>query len=383
MSAPDVARVEVHRPQHEQPRPRARVVRVRRRVRVRRGVERGRPQARVVREHRGLVLPPVLQAPPEVVEPRQVRDEVDGDRQQHERDEQAQALLTHRARERPSERDVVTAPARRLPRERQDERGEDRHRARPFDRERAPERDAGREPPRSPERERDRRSGARGDDPLEVAQRLRAIVGFRLGLRWRSTVDPSPVQQQEQEPGEHPELQVDVEQRRARQHDVEALDRHEEPCDERPQRAAEQQLREDRHHRDDQRAGHGRGEAPAERRDAEQLLAHPDRPLAERRMDPRADVPLVVAPVVLVVAVDLADRVGAADQDAAGLRVVVLVEEQLGRTREMREPQDPRDRRHREDGDHRPVQPLQHRGHRVRLQAPASVGRDPRWIRNG
>ena len=233
MSAADVARVEVHRPQHEQPRPRARVVRMRRRVRVRRDVERRRPQALVVREHRGLVLPPVLQAPPEVVEPRQVDDEVDGHRQHHERDDQAEALLSDRARERPSERDVLTAPARRLPRERQDERGEDGHRARPLDRERAAERDAGREPPRTPQRERDRRSGAGGEDLLQIAHRFRFLgSGFRIGRR--SSIDPSPVQQQEQEAGEHPELQVDVEQRRSRQHHVEALDRHEEPRDERP-----------------------------------------------------------------------------------------------------------------------------------------------------
>ena len=49
----------------------------------------------------------------------------------------------------------------------------------------------------------------------------------------------------------------------------------------------------------------------------------------------------------------------------------------------MREPDDAGDRRHREDGDHRPVQPLQERGHRVRLQAPASFGRDRGWIPNG
>src|SRR4029078_10467385 len=47
----------------------------------------------------------------------------------------------------------------------------------PRDEEGAAERDPAREPPRPPEREGNGGSGAGGNDPLGVAQRLRAIVG--------------------------------------------------------------------------------------------------------------------------------------------------------------------------------------------------------------
>ena len=119
-----------------------------------------------------------------------------------------------------------------------------------------------------------------------------------------------------------------------------------------------------------------RREPPPERRHAEDLLAHADRPLAERRMDPRADVPLVFPPVALVVAVDPAHLVGTADEDAPGLRVVVLVEEELGRTREVREAERPAIAVTARIAITGRFNRCSSRGHRVRLQATGPTGRD-------
>ena len=231
MSRAEVARVEVDRSQHEQPRPRARVVRVRRRVRVGRDVERRRlagsggtrawPSGSPTRPSGS------IRSGGTTAGTRSCRRR-SGDQQ--ERDDEAEALLADRPRERASERGVAPMAPRSSPTTHgQDQRAATmRHASRPLHGERGAERDAGGEAPRSPEREGDRRARADDHHQLQlrgVARRAERRIGLRLGFRRRAPVDPSPVQQEEQEPSDHPELQVDVEQRRSRQHDVEVLDR--------------------------------------------------------------------------------------------------------------------------------------------------------------
>ena len=70
----------------------------------------------------------------------------------------------------------------------------------------------------------------------------------------------------------------------------------------------EQQLGHERREHGDADAGERRREPPSERAHAEQLDAEPDRQLAERRMHPRAHVPLVLEPVRLVAGLDQAAR---------------------------------------------------------------------------
>ena len=193
------------------------------------------------------------------------------------------------------------------------------------------------------------------------------LAGFlrrREGSRGAS-VDPAPVEQQQQEPQRHPERQVDVEQRDPRLHDVEALDRDQQAGDERPHRLAEQQLRHQRGEDRDADAGERRGEPPPERAHAERPDAEPDRELAERGVHPGADVPLVVEPVPLVARVDpalLGHAVG--DLDAPGLGVVDLVEHELLRVVDRREPDHAGDRGDGEHGHHRSVQALRQARHR-------------------
>jgi len=154
---------------------------------------------------------------------------------------------------------------------------------------------------------------------------------------------------------------MDVEQRLARQDHAQVLEGKEEPGKERPERAAEQELRDQGETGDRKCAGDRRPDPPSEGVHPERLDSERDRPLAERRMDERADIPFLFAERALVPRLDLAHPIGAADEDARGLRVVVLVEDQRRRVGQAQHPDERGDRGDREDRDPRPVQALEGR----------------------
>jgi hypothetical protein len=143
---------------------------------------------------------------------------------------------------------------------------------------------------------------------------------------------------------------VHVEQSRPRQGQVHAVDRDEDPADRRPHDPAEHEPRQDRAQKHHERAGHGRRRSPAERVEPEDLLAERDLPLAQVGMDVRSDVPSLLSEQLLGV-VQPACLVALAQQDAARLRVVELVEHELLGLGEVNEPQDRRERRHGDDHD--------------------------------
>jgi hypothetical protein len=118
---------------------------------------------------------------------------------------------------------------------------------------------------------------------------------------------------------------MDVEECGARHRDVHPVDRDEAAADGGPHHVPEEQPREDRAEEHDERAREGRGEPPAPRPHPEELLAEPDLPFPEVGVDVGADVPPLL-PEQLLGVVEAARLVALADQDAAGLRVVELVE---------------------------------------------------------
>ena len=201
-----------------------------------------------------------------------------------------------------------------------------------------------------------------------------ARVDLRLGGQRRPPVDPAPVQHQEQEAGRDPEADEAVQEPGSRQHEAQSLDRHQQSGDRRPQRAAEQQIGEQRdpHHRE--RADGRGGDAPAEGLVAERVLAQADHPLAERGVRPRADVPLVVTPEPLGRAVDVALGVRAADQDAAGLGVVDLVEDTVRRGGEVPEAEGAGQQTDGEDRHDGTVEEVRESGHRLRVSVATRSG---------
>ena len=289
-------------------------------------------------------------APSEVMEPGDPRDHVDRDRREQQREHDPERLARHRPAEGAQPRAVAAMPPGGLPHVGEHDDREQREGARPFHRRGGAERGPGGEAPRPPDRRDRGRGRRRGDVRFDRSVGVeRREVGWRVGIvglddrravlgHGLSSVDPAPVEQEQHEGQDDPELEVDVEQADARHHHVQVLDRHQQAGDRGPQCRAEQQLRQDRCERDDEGAGDHRGDPPAEGPHPEGLDPHRDLPFAQRGVHPRADVPFLLAPVLLVARVDRAGVVRPSDEDARRLRVIHLVEDVVRRVADVHDP---------------------------------------------
>ncbi len=99
--------------------------------------------------------------------------------------------------------------------------------------------------------------------------------------------EPIAVDDQQSEGGQHPEHQEDVEDRGAAQHQLEAVEREQEPGHAPEHRRPGHSPGNAGQDQDGQGADHGRRESPAERREAERPLPERHHDLAERRVAPR------------------------------------------------------------------------------------------------
>ncbi len=95
---------------------------------------------------------------------------------------------------------------------------------------------------------------------------------------------PVPVDDQQAEGGQHPEHDEDVEDRGPAQHELQAVQRHQQPGDAAEQGRAGHPADDPGQHQDGQRADQRDREPPAERGQPEQPLADRDHHLAERRV---------------------------------------------------------------------------------------------------
>ena len=289
--------------------------------------------------------------PVEVMQPRQIGDDVDDRRDEHEGEDEREALLRERPCERSTASGVAATPPRRLPHQRDHDRGEHPEPARPLDGYGRAERDPGRVSPRTPQGRRD----------VGIAVGHVAVWAGGRPTR-RPPVDPSPIEHQDRGsrrrsragggcPGAPAGTtrRSDVPGRAAVPRRTSRARRPKSSWAIRatPVTASVPAIAEP--------IRHPNGSHP-ERLDPER-----DRPFPERWVDERAHVPLLFAEQALVRRLDLADLVGAADEDARRLRVVVLVEHERRRARQAPHPDHGRDRRDGEDRHPGTVQPLQER----------------------
>lgn len=225
-------------------------------------------------------------------------------------------------------------------------------------------------------------------DPGVRAQHPLLVHRQRVG---QSAAGMVPVGHQAAERGQHEEHDDQVEQRGPAHHEMQPVHREQQPRQTAQERGAEQPPADPAQQEHGDRAQHRHHEAPAERREAEHLLAEPDDPLADRRMHHIARVGRdrdgggvlqdqlvdVLGPGPLVPLVDQRPRV---------LRVVRLVEYHRVRLVQLPEAQQPGDQGHqqraapagppdqpvgdvRRDREHRPHLPS---GPRVRRVQPVA-----------
>ena len=132
------------------------------------------------------------------------------------------------------------------------------------------------------------RSPSRGPDPPDISGTPRDLLG-----------EPGPgnvpVDEDAAERGQDEEHQEDVEDPGPREHELQAVQRHQQSGDAAEQRGPGHPAGDPAHQQDGQRAEHRAGEPPAERVQPEQPLAHRDEQLADLRLHhvlPARRVPL-------------------------------------------------------------------------------------------
>jgi hypothetical protein len=168
---------------------------------------------------------------------------------------------------------------------------------------------------------------------------------------------PVTVEHQAVHGTEHEERHEDVEEREPGQHELETVEAQDQPGDAAQEGRAGEPAYEPDHHQDQERADHSRHDPPAEGREAEQLLADPDQPLADLGVDDHGRVGLPQAgglsgQDVLVgdpaVVGDVVAGVAEVPQRPGVLGVVGLVELEGVRSAQLPEPEEQRQERDRQ-----------------------------------